>query len=76
MSELTAIEHRLGALLRAGLSNKQIGAEVGYTPGYVRNRLVRMMAKTQTLNRVQLACVLERAEVEHAVLRLERNRAS
>lgn len=67
MGELTVIEHRLGRLLRQGLTNKQIGAALGYSPGHVRNRLGRMMQKTETDNRVHLAVTLERWECQGSV---------
>lgn len=74
--ELTEVEHLIGMLLRQGMSNKEIGSIIGYSPGHVRNRLTRMMTKVQVENRVQLAIALERTEWEARTrLRVERQLA-
>ncbi len=48
-------EQRVANMLRQGLSNKEIGAELHITESTVKNHLSRMYTKTGTLDRLQLA---------------------
>jgi DNA-binding NarL/FixJ family response regulator len=51
---LSETEHRIVALVREGLTNKQIGLEIGFVEGSVKNRVRMICFKLGFGNRVEL----------------------
>ena len=64
------IDRRIAAYITMGMSDRDIGAKVFLSPQTVRNRVSRMLERSQVQNRTQLAmaCV-----VNPDLMRVQRN---
>lgn len=58
---LTAIEHRVLALVAEGKANKQVASELGLSPLTVKNHLARVRARFGAADRTQVVAVAIRA---------------
>ena len=52
---VTDREHRILSLVAAGWSNREIGAELGFTTGTVKNHVARILSKLNVTDRTQAA---------------------
>lgn len=65
---LTPREHDIAALVAAGMSNKEIGRQLGIRHQTVRNMLVIVFRKTATRKRTQLAVKMVLGEYDSTVV--------
>lgn len=67
MAELTPKQMRVLELVAKGLSNRQIGAELGAAENTVKCHVVAILSKLECRSRTQAALLMNAARVEHRV---------